>query len=35
MKTLWVWLVVIVPLAWGVARSVQKAMPLFLGDMPG
>lgn len=30
MKALLIWLVVILPLAWGVAQSVEKARPLFL-----
>lgn len=29
MKATLIWLVVAVPLAWGVAKSVEKARPLF------
>jgi hypothetical protein len=29
MKLLLSWLVVTLPLAWGVAKSVQKSLPLF------
>lgn len=29
MKASLIWLVVAVPLAWGVAKSVKKARPLF------
>jgi hypothetical protein len=29
MKAILIWLVVAVPLAWGVAKSVAKARPLF------
>jgi hypothetical protein len=29
MKTVLIWLTVAVPLAWGVAKSVQKSLPLF------
>lgn len=29
MKTLCIWLAVVVPLAWGVTKSVQKSLPLF------
>jgi ABC-type spermidine/putrescine transport system permease subunit I len=29
MKAMIIWLVVAVPLAWGVAKSVEKARPLF------
>ena len=29
MKAMLIWLVVAVPLAWGVAKSVEKARPLF------
>jgi len=32
MKACVVWLVVILPLAWGVTRSVQKSLPLFAGE---
>jgi heme exporter protein D len=31
MKAAFVWLVVAIPLAWGVAKSVKKARPLFSG----
>ncbi len=33
MKVLVVWLVVLLPLGWGVARSVQKSLPLFTGEL--
>jgi hypothetical protein len=29
MKAVLIWLLVIVPLTWGVTQSVKKAMPLF------
>ncbi len=29
MKLLLAWLLVVVPLAWGVTQSVRKALPLF------
>jgi hypothetical protein len=29
LKLLFAWLLVGIPLAWGVTRSVQKSMPLF------
>lgn len=29
MKTLLIWLLVILPLGWGVTKSVQKSLPLF------
>ena len=29
MKTLLIWLLVAVPLGWGVTKSVQKSLPLF------
>ena len=29
MKAALIWLVVAIPLAWGVAKSVEKARPLF------
>jgi len=32
MKAVLIWLVVAVPLAWGVAKSVEKARPLFSGS---
>ena len=32
MKAMLIWLVVAVPLAWGVAKSVEKARPLFWFD---
>ena len=28
------WLLVLVPLSWGVARSVQRSMPLFTAGSP-
>ena len=31
MKAALIWLVVAIPLAWGVAKSVEKARPLFSG----
>ncbi len=31
-RLLGVWILIAVPLAWGVARSVQKSMPLFRGS---
>jgi hypothetical protein len=31
MKAVLIWLLVIVPLTWGVTQSVKKAMPLFTG----
>jgi len=31
MKFLLVWLLVAVPLGWGVTKSVQKSLPLFRG----
>ena len=30
-KTALTWLLVIVPLGWGVTKSVQKSLPLFQG----
>lgn len=33
MKVLVVWLVVLLPLGWGVARSVQKSLPLFMSEL--
>ena len=32
MKPLLTWLLVIVPLGWGVTKSVQKSLPLFRGE---
>ena len=32
MKALLIWIIVVTPLAWGVTKSVQKSLPLFLGD---
>lgn len=32
LRLLGVWILIAVPLAWGVARSVQKSMPLFRGS---
>ena len=32
MKPLLTWLLVIVPLGWGVTKSVQKSLPLFQGE---
>jgi len=29
MKAVLIWLVVILPLAWGVTQSVKKSLPLF------
>lgn len=29
MKAVLIWLVVVVPLSWGVTKSVQKSLPLF------
>lgn len=29
MKAVLTWLIVIVPLSWGVTKSVQKSLPLF------
>ena len=29
MKPLLIWLIVILPLTWGVTKSVQKSLPLF------
>ncbi len=34
MKALLTWLLVIVPLGWGVTKSVQKSLPLFRGEAP-
>lgn len=33
MKSLLTWLLVIVPLSWGVTKSVQKSLPLFRGEV--
>jgi hypothetical protein len=33
MKLLLYWLLVVVPLGWGVTKSVQKSLPLFRGDV--
>ncbi len=32
MKLLLTWLLVAIPLGWGVTKSVQKALPLFRAD---
>ncbi len=32
MKAILIWLLVILPLAWGVTQSVKKAKPLFSGQ---
>ena len=32
MKLLLAWLVVAIPLGWGVTKSVQKTLPLFRGE---
>jgi hypothetical protein len=32
MKVILFWLMVVVPLGWGVMQSVKKAMPLFQGS---
>jgi hypothetical protein len=32
-KLLLVWILVLVPLSWGVVRSVQKSLPLFRIEM--
>ena len=32
MKFLLYWLLVVVPLGWGVTKSVQKSLPLFRAD---
>ena len=29
MKAVVIWLVVVIPLSWGVTKSVQKSLPLF------
>lgn len=34
MKLLLVWLFVVVPLAWGVMKSVEKSKPLFSNGAP-
>jgi hypothetical protein len=33
MKAVLIWLLVIIPLTWGVTQSVKKAMPLFQGGI--
>lgn len=33
-KSFLTWLLVIVPLGWGVTKSVQKSLPLFRGEAP-
>ena len=32
MKIVLSWLLVVLPLGWGVTKSVQKSLPLFRGD---
>ena len=32
MKLILYWLLVAIPLGWGVTKSVQKSLPLFRGD---
>lgn len=32
MKLLLAWLLVAIPLGWGVTKSVQKSLPLFRGE---
>ena len=32
MKAIFIWLVVALPLGWGVTQSVKKAMPLLVGE---
>jgi hypothetical protein len=34
MKAVLIWLLVIIPLSWGVTQSVKKAIPLFHADAP-
>lgn len=34
MKMLFSWLLIAVPLTWGVTQSVKKAMPLFAASAP-
>lgn len=34
MKPILTWLLAIIPLAWGVTKSVQKSLPLFQGEAP-
>jgi hypothetical protein len=29
MKAILIWLIVILPLSWGITKSVQKSLPLF------
>lgn len=32
MKAFLIWLLVVIPLSWGVTQSVKKAMPLLRGE---
>lgn len=32
MKMILVWLMIIVPLGWGVTQSLKKSLPLFTGE---
>ena len=32
MKALLIWLLVVIPLTWGVTQSVKKALPLIRGE---
>ncbi len=32
MKALLIWLLVVIPLSWGVTQSVKKALPLIRGE---
>jgi hypothetical protein len=34
MKLLLAWLLVAIPLGWGVTKSVQKSLPLFRAESP-
>ena len=34
MKMLLTWLLVVIPLGWGVTKSVEKSRPLFHGSKP-
>ncbi len=34
LKLFIVWILVIIPLTWGVVRSVQKSLPLFQTENP-
>ncbi|HEY1081151.1 MAG TPA: hypothetical protein VGE29_02755 [Prosthecobacter sp.] len=34
MKAVLTWLIVIIPLSWGVTKSVQKSLPLFGIESP-